>query len=53
MNNGFAMAGDVSCSDGKYCPYACVPGKVMAQWQPNSKYVYPESMVRVLGRDPN
>jgi len=44
MNNGFAMAGDVSCEDGKYCPYACAPGKVMAQWQPNSKYVYPESM---------
>ncbi|KAK4450048.1 hypothetical protein QBC34DRAFT_80771 [Podospora aff. communis PSN243] len=44
MNSGFAMAGDVACTDGKYCPYACVPGKVMAQWQPNSKYVYPESM---------
>src|SRR5689334_18816573 len=36
-NGGFAMAGDVSCDDGKYCPFACVPGKVMNQWQPNSK----------------
>jgi hypothetical protein len=52
MNSGFAMAGDVACLDGKYCPYACVPGKVMAQWQPNSKYVYPESMVRMFARVP-
>ncbi|KAK0715030.1 hypothetical protein B0H67DRAFT_644825 [Lasiosphaeris hirsuta] len=43
-NNGFAMAGDVACLDGKYCPIACVAGKVMAQWQPDSKYVYPQSM---------
>lgn len=45
MNNGFAMAGDVACKDGMYCPIACVAGKVMAQWQPNSTYVYPQSMV--------
>lgn len=45
LNNGFAMAGDVRCSHGKYCPIACVAGKVMAQWEPGSKYKYPESMV--------
>jgi len=44
-NNGFAMSPDQSCDSGKYCPYACVPGKVMAQWEPNSSYNYPQSMV--------
>ncbi|KAK3400080.1 hypothetical protein B0T20DRAFT_176136 [Sordaria brevicollis] len=44
MNNGFAMSPDEPCEDGKWCPYACVPGKVMAQWEPNSTYVYPQSM---------
>lgn len=52
MNNGFAIPGDRECSDGSYCPYACVPGKVMAQWQPNSKYVYPESMVSGVRQEP-
>ena len=44
-NNGFAMSPDQTCSDGGYCPYACVPGKVMAQWKPGTTYVYPESQV--------
>ncbi|KAJ4398294.1 hypothetical protein N0V85_006318 [Neurospora sp. IMI 360204] len=44
MNNGFAMSPDEPCEDGKWCPYACVPGKVMAQWEPNSTYQYPQSM---------
>ncbi|KAK3318664.1 hypothetical protein B0H66DRAFT_247119 [Apodospora peruviana] len=44
VNNGFAMSPDEPCTDGKYCPFACVPGKVMAQWEPNSTYVYPQSM---------
>lgn len=44
-NNGFAMSPDQSCDSGKYCPFACVPGKVMAQWEPNSTYTYPQSMV--------
>ncbi|SPQ20075.1 b638f745-59df-4872-aa2c-ce0742081764 [Thermothielavioides terrestris] len=43
-NNGFAMSPDQSCEDGTWCPIACVPGKVMAQWKPNTKYTYPESM---------
>lgn len=44
-NNGFAMSPDQPCDSGKYCPFACVPGKVMAQWEPNSTYTYPQSMV--------
>lgn len=44
-NNGFAMSPDEPCEDGKWCPIACVPGKVMAQWKPNTTYAYPESMV--------
>ncbi|KAL1835720.1 hypothetical protein VTK73DRAFT_5443 [Phialemonium thermophilum] len=43
-NNGFAMSPDQSCTSGSYCPFACRPGKVMAQWQPGSTYVYPQSM---------
>ncbi|KXX83415.1 putative secreted beta-glucosidase adg3 [Madurella mycetomatis] len=43
-NNGFAMSPDEPCEDGKWCPIACVSGKVMAQWKPNTTYNYPESM---------
>ncbi|POS82968.1 hypothetical protein EPUL_005510 [Erysiphe pulchra] len=44
-NAGWAMAPDEQCSPGSYCPYACPPGKVMAQWNPNAKaYTYPQSM---------
>lgn len=49
-NKGFAMAPDVACTSGMYCPIACKSGKVMAQWEPNSKYVYPQSMVGVDGQ---
>lgn len=45
VNNGFAMSPDEPCEDGKWCPIACVPGKLMAQWKPNTTYSYPESMV--------
>lgn len=48
-NNGFAMSPDQECADGGYCPIACVPGKVMAQWKPNTTYKYPESMASFLG----
>ncbi|KAK1755931.1 hypothetical protein QBC47DRAFT_200317 [Echria macrotheca] len=44
LNNGFAIPSDRSCDHDGWCPYACVSGKVMAQWQPNSTYVYPQSM---------
>jgi len=49
VNNGFAMSPDEPCDHGTWCPFACVPGKVMAQWEPNSTYVYPESMVGHTG----
>lgn len=45
MNSGFAMAPDVECTEGKYCPIACKSGMLMAQWEPGSKVAYPESMV--------
>lgn len=32
------------CTAGNWCPFACKPGKVMAQWKPGSKVAYPESM---------
>jgi hypothetical protein len=48
MNNGFAMAPDVACTAGMYCPYACAPGMVMNQWKPGTSYVVGQSMVRVL-----
>lgn len=29
-----------------YCPYACPPGMLMAQWDPDAtEYKYPQSMV--------
>jgi hypothetical protein len=45
-NAGWAMSPDQSCTPGTYCPYACPPGKVMAQWNPAAtSYTYPLSMV--------
>ncbi|KAK4230086.1 hypothetical protein QBC38DRAFT_63515 [Podospora fimiseda] len=44
VNNGFAMSPDDPCEDGKWCPLACKPGKVMAQWKPGTGFRYPESM---------
>lgn len=43
-NAGWAMSPDQVCSPG-YCPYACAPGMLMAQWKPGTSYTYPESMV--------
>lgn len=45
MNGGWAMSPDQSCEPDMYCPYACKPGMVMAQWDPDSTYDYPASMV--------
>jgi len=46
-NAGWAMSPDQPCLPGNYCPYACPPGEVMAQWNPlATSYTYPESMVR-------
>ncbi|KAI1136985.1 hypothetical protein F5Y05DRAFT_93188 [Hypoxylon sp. FL0543] len=43
MNGGWAMAPDQECVSGTWCPIACPPGKVMAQWKPGTTYTYPES----------
>ena len=46
MNAGWAMSPDQPCKPGSYCPYACPPGQVMAQWDPEAtSYSYPQSMV--------
>ncbi|ORY62912.1 uncharacterized protein BCR38DRAFT_217305 [Pseudomassariella vexata] len=38
LNEGWALSPDQKCSCGSYCPYACPPGQVMAQWKPGSNY---------------
>ncbi|PNY29368.1 secreted beta-glucosidase adg3, partial [Tolypocladium capitatum] len=43
-NAGWAMSPDQECKPGSYCPIACKPGMVMAQWEPDSTYNYPQSM---------
>ncbi|KAL7916061.1 hypothetical protein GGI35DRAFT_473375 [Trichoderma velutinum] len=43
-NAGWAMSPDQPCQPGHYCPIACKPGMVMAQWDPDSSYSYPASM---------
>lgn len=44
MNAGWAMSPDQECTAGNYCPYACPPGKLMAQWDTAAtSYSYPES----------
>ncbi|KJZ79869.1 hypothetical protein HIM_00583 [Hirsutella minnesotensis 3608] len=37
-NAGWAMSPDQECKPGSYCPIACKPGMVMAQWDPKSTY---------------
>ncbi|KAL4795337.1 hypothetical protein BDV19DRAFT_362934 [Aspergillus venezuelensis] len=44
-NAGWAMSPDQSCEPGNYCPYACPPGQVSMQWDPDAtSYSYPMSM---------
>ncbi|OTB16014.1 hypothetical protein K445DRAFT_75022 [Daldinia sp. EC12] len=43
MNGGWALAPDQECVSGTWCPIACPPGKVMAQWKPGTHYKFPES----------
>jgi hypothetical protein len=44
-NAGWAMSPNQPCTAGSYCPYACPPGQVMAQWDPSAtSYTYPKSM---------
>ncbi|KAI0461313.1 hypothetical protein LJB42_000980 [Komagataella kurtzmanii] len=43
-NGGWALSPDQECTAGSYCPYACPPGQLMAQWDPSAtSYSYPES----------
>lgn len=44
-NAGWAMSPDKKCTSGSFCPYACPPGKLMAQWDKDAtSYSYPSSM---------
>lgn len=43
-NGGWAMSPDQTCDEDSYCPFACKPGMVMAQWDPDSTVSYPSSM---------
>ncbi|EMR82483.1 putative sun domain protein [Botrytis cinerea BcDW1] len=53
-NAGWAMSPDQACTPGSYCPYACPPGQVMAQWNPKAtSYTYPLSMDGGLYCDSN
>ncbi len=46
QNAGWAMSPDQPCEPDNYCPYACPPGQVMMQWDPDAtSYSYPKSMV--------
>lgn len=41
-NGGWAMHNDQECSYGSWCPYACEPGMLMNQWDPDiTSYTYP------------
>lgn len=43
-NAGWAMHYDQRCDPGTWCPYACEPGLLMGQWDPDvSSYSYPGS----------
>ncbi|KAG0666756.1 hypothetical protein C6P44_002567 [Monosporozyma unispora] len=43
-NAGWAMHYDQVCEPGQWCPYACKPGMLMGQWDPDvTSYTYPGS----------
>ena len=51
QNAGWAMSPNQPCEPGNYCPYACPPGQVSMQWDPEAtSYTYPMSMVSFLGK---
>ncbi|KAG9253404.1 uncharacterized protein F5Z01DRAFT_167443 [Emericellopsis atlantica] len=52
-NAGWAMSPDQACVADSYCPYACKPGYVMAQWEKGSTVSYPSSMNGGLYCDKN
>ncbi|PYH48318.1 SUN domain-containing protein [Aspergillus saccharolyticus JOP 1030-1] len=54
LNGGWAMSPDQECTPGGYCPYACPPGQVSMQWDPEAtSYSYPLSMNGGLYCDEN
>lgn len=43
-NAGWAMSPDQPCTPGSWCPYACPPGQLSGQWDPEAtSYTYPQS----------
>ncbi|KAL8816095.1 MAG: hypothetical protein Q9223_004835 [Gallowayella weberi] len=53
-NGGWAMSPDECCEPGGYCPYACPPGQISMQWDPEAtSYSYPQSMHGGLFCDKN
>ena len=48
-NAGWAMSPDQPCKPGDYCPIACPPGQMMAQWDPSATS-YPSMVSRVARR---
>lgn len=41
---GWAISKDRTCDANSYCPYACPPGYLAAQWDPSAtSYTYPQS----------
>ncbi|GAM35351.1 hypothetical protein TCE0_017f03622 [Talaromyces pinophilus] len=53
-NAGWAMSPDQPCQPGSWCPYACPPGQVSMQWNPDAtSYTYPLSMDGGLYCDKN
>ncbi|MCJ1322118.1 hypothetical protein MMC15_007463 [Xylographa vitiligo] len=54
QNGGWAMSPNQPCLPGNYCPYACPPGQMMDQWDPQAtSYTYPQSMNGGLYCDEN
>ncbi|MCJ1418390.1 hypothetical protein MMC32_004737 [Xylographa parallela] len=54
QNGGWAMSPNQPCLPGNYCPYACPPGQMMDQWDPEAtSYTYPQSMNGGLYCDEN
>ena len=41
-NAGWALSPDQSCEPDSYCPYACPPGQLMAQWDPKATAYIPD-----------
>ncbi|SCU91640.1 LAME_0E13278g1_1 [Lachancea meyersii CBS 8951] len=54
QNGGWAMSWDQPCNYGSWCPYACNPGQLAGQWDPQATtYSYPQSQYGGLYCDEN